>query len=148
MTIQEIKKQIRIINFAREIGLHPLPVGHYYTLKEHDSVRIDPVKNIFIRNSTGDCGSVIDFAMTFTGCSLPEAIKALSDRSGSEAQVTAIYVPSRESESKLLELPERDTSYRNVFAYLIKSRGIDQRRRLYIADGSGRGSPQRHARRR
>lgn len=39
--LEEIKK-ISITEYARQMGFTPVKIGSYYTLKEHDSVRIDP----------------------------------------------------------------------------------------------------------
>ena len=49
--INRIKEDISITDYAVRLGFTLKKVGSYYTLKEHDSVRIDPVKNKFYRNS-------------------------------------------------------------------------------------------------
>lgn len=76
-----IKRDVKIVDYARNVLHFTLErKGRYYSVKEHDSLRIDPVKNCFWRNSgLGDrsAGSIIDFVMNFKGCSLPEAINEL-----------------------------------------------------------------------
>lgn len=122
--LEEIKK-ISIIEYARQMGFTPVKIGSYYTLKEHDSVRIDPRKNIFFRNSTGDRGTVIDFVMAFKGVSCGEAIKLLCD----EIELPKVYkeqnsVPQKKKE---LILPAKARNMKNVFAYLVKTRCINQK---------------------
>lgn len=122
--LEEIKK-ISITEYARQMGFAPVKIGSYYTLKEHDSVRIDPRKNIFFRNSTGDRGTVIDFVMAFKGVSCGEAIKLLCD----EIELPKVYkeqnsVPQKKKE---LILPAKARNMKNVFAYLVKTRCINQK---------------------
>lgn len=122
--LEEIKK-ISITEYARQMGFTPVKIGSYYTLKEHDSVRIDPRKNIFFRNSTGDRGTVIDFVMAFKGVSCGEAIKLLCD----EIELPKVYkeqnsVPQKKKD---LILPAKARNMKNVFAYLVKTRCINQK---------------------
>lgn len=127
MNIDQIKR-ISIVEYAEEIGFHPYRVGHYYSLKEHDSVRIDPDKNIFVQNSTGAGGSVIDFAMTFQGMDLKRAIRTLGGKTaaGSVQERKDPDPETRKEKIGDLKLPEKDSNMKNIFAYLIKTRGIDQ----------------------
>lgn len=127
MDIDQIKR-ISIVDYAEEIGFHPYKIGHYYSLKEHDSVRIDPDKNIFVQNSTGAGGSVIDFAMTFQGMNLKRAIRTLGGKTatGSVQERKDPDPETRKEKIGDLKLPEKDSTMKNIFAYLIKTRGIDQ----------------------
>ena len=107
---EAIKENIKIVDYARKIGFTPKKVGRYYTLKEHDSVRIDPVKNIFWQNSTGKSGSVIDFSIAFEGKTLAEALRDF------EKDIKGYSVPERRYEikkpetEKILCLPQRDST--------------------------------------
>lgn len=122
--LEEIKK-ISITEYARQMGFTPVKIGSYYTLKEHDSVRIDPRKNIFFRNSTGDRGTVIDFVMAFKGVSCGEAIKLLCD----EIELPKVYKEQNSVPQKKKELipPAKARNMKNVFAYLVKTRCINQK---------------------
>lgn len=87
MTILEKVKMIRITEYAQSCGFTLKRIGKYYTLKEHDSVRIDDEKNCFWRNSNfqrgakGHSGTVIDFAMEFENyVTAKEAIYAIADK--------------------------------------------------------------------
>lgn len=122
-------KELPIQDYAQHLGFTVQQVGTYYTLKEHDSVRIDPSKNRFVRNSTGAKGSVIDFSMEFERLDKQSAISKLAgyigaDRTLPSAQVTQIK-PSTKVKADKLTLPQRADNMRNVFAYLINTRKID-----------------------
>lgn len=134
---QRIKETVLIADYASEIGFTLVRKGRYYSLKEHDSVRIDPQKNCFWRNSVPGRagsgalgGSIIDFVMEFNGVSLNEAIRILEER------VTGLPLgvmrqtkqtcreKTKESVVTKLKLPGKDNNMRKVFAYLIKTRCI------------------------
>ena len=141
---REIKSQIKIEDYARRMGYSVEKKGRYFSLKEHDSVIIDPRKNCFWRNSEpgsgksiGRGGSIIDFVCMFKNVSLHEALKELS----MEVQGRFGYLNhsdhcrmagmkkegNRPSAETILALPDQDVNMRNVFAYLIQTRCIDQR---------------------
>lgn len=127
--LEQLKNNVRILDVAKDLGLTPVRVGSYYTLKEHDSVRIRPNENIFYRNSNNAQGSVIDFVMEFSGLDFNETIKTL-------AGVYDISNLKNDNKSKVsykkpvkvkkeLVLPERAETTKNVYAYLTRTRGID-----------------------
>lgn len=134
---ERIVKSVPITDYAESQGYHLVRKGRYYALKEHDSVRIDPDRNWYWRNSEsgtgtsiGKGGSVIDFAMNFKNISAAEAMKELKSYlgeswSGSESQVKMAAKNPVEQEKKRLQLPEPADNMHRVYAYLIKTRGID-----------------------
>lgn len=84
---QQIVDNIRIVDYASELGFTLVRRGKYFTLKEHDSVMIDPERNCFWRNSIGGGygktaygGSVIDFAKHFSGRTMREIMVDFSGR--------------------------------------------------------------------
>lgn len=129
-----IKENISILDYAVRSGYTLVKIGRQYSLQEHDSIRIDPEKNVFFRHSTGRGGSVIDFAMMLSGLSKDEAIRELRaalepsalrdfpnpgkhDRS-SKPKPVAAPVP--------FVLPEKtDGRFSRIYAYLGKTRAID-----------------------
>ncbi len=124
--LEDLKREVSIVDYAAQIGFTPRRVGRYFTLKEHDSVRIDPVHNIFIQNSTGRGGSIIDFIMCFEAKTQRQAIRELQKIAGQGLQCSFAAdkaKPSLGKSSKLI-LPKADDNMRNVFAYLIKQRHI------------------------
>lgn len=77
-----IKQNISIVDYASSIGFTVVRKGKFYSLKEHDSIMIDPYKNVYWQNSIpgygrciGEKGSIIDFIMRFDNMSLYEVIR-------------------------------------------------------------------------
>lgn len=131
----QIKAQIRILDYAQQHGYHVVAKGNYYTLKEHDSVIIDPEKNCFWRNSgrgTNPRGSVIDFAMNFVHSGdleasleeLSQQIEGMSYPVGQIREHPATVKPVGQVSLKD-NLPERNRDMRRAYAYLTKTRWID-----------------------
>lgn len=125
--------QVKIIDYAKMLGLTVDRVGRYYTLKEHDSVRIDDKKNYFWRNSNGVNGGVITFVEHFTGYDFKESVRLLQQYLGlyptdtnystrpktQYQQLTTMY------ENKEFTLPQANSDYKRAFGYLVKERQID-----------------------
>lgn len=144
---QAVKKSISIIDYARMRGFTVKRVGtNEYTLAEHDSVRINSEKNVFFRHSTGQCGSIIDFEMMIDGVNVSRALSILRgylqgrDLSAinSKSKIRA-SPPAQEEHKELVLPPPTKGRFSRVYAYLVKSRGIDreiindmiQRKQLY-----------------
>lgn len=132
--IDDLKRSIPIQDYAQTLGFTVMSVGRYFTLKEHDSVRIDPDKNRFVQNSTGVKGSIIDFVMQFENTDKTTAIRRLLDYSGihseltnSRSNVNHKINRNDQTKNKKLSLPERAAHMKNVFAYLINTRKIDSK---------------------
>ncbi|MFR8072297.1 MAG: toprim domain-containing protein [Anaerovoracaceae bacterium] len=127
--LDDLKREVSIVDYAVRIGFTPRRIGRYFTLKEHDSVRIDPVRNIFIQNSTGRGGSIIDFIMCFEAKTQGQAIHKLQKISDQglqrsfAAEAVNLSKPPVAKDCKLI-LPKTDSNMRNIFAYLIKQRHI------------------------
>lgn len=43
-----IKEQVKIVDYAPRMGFTVIRKGRYFSLKEHDSVIIDPEKKLFL----------------------------------------------------------------------------------------------------
>lgn len=136
MKIAEVVKQdISILDYARHKGFTIKRVGYEeYTLEEHDSVRIDAVRNLFYRHATGQGGSIIDFTMMVENVDKYEALSILRDYLHQEkpyllSQIDLVKksrVPPTVIPPKKFVLPEAVEGRNNrVFAYLSKTRGID-----------------------
>lgn len=129
---EKIKQLIKIVDYAQYIGFHPKRIGRFYTLAEHDSVRIDPESNRFFRNSSNDKharGDIIDFVQCFEKVEYGEALRRLEAFAGKEwlADAKLICPPmrTRKKEKKMLLLPEHGGSRRHAYAYLSQQRCID-----------------------
>jgi hypothetical protein len=113
------------------------------TLKEHDSVRIDPRKNCFWRNSTEAKGSIIDFAIEFdTAFNASEALSILKARYNIKNDIGDLganaknakkdHIPTPASVAPALDEPKGDITLpakadgnKAVYMYLVHQRGID-----------------------
>lgn len=128
--IADIKQGIPIHEYAQKIGFTVQRVGNYYTLKEHDSVRINPNKNVFTQNSTGVKGSIIDFVMHFENIDKAAAIDKLAKYIGADTKYSLTPIQNSaqqftDKEKTPLVLPEKAKTMKNIFAYLINTRKID-----------------------
>ena len=130
-----IKSDVSIIEYAQILGFTPVRVGKKYTLKEHNSVIIDPEENFFWRNAyKGEphwCGSIIDFVCHFENKKEDEVIRSLAAlvRDSRAIQPTERPVPEvkkkKEKAPPQFSLPEPAKDNRAAYAYLTKTRCID-----------------------
>lgn len=132
--IARMKNEIQITDYAHRLGFTLKRVGSYYTLVEHDSVRIDPVKNIFYRNSQPSISgrSIFDFLIEFQDGinNFHDAMVELGAERYADGSYTPIpkikKSPATKPAPKAFELPERDNNVKNVYSYLINTRHIDK----------------------
>lgn len=131
--------KIPIIEYAKTIGLTPVRKGRHYSLEEADSVMIDPEVNLFKRFSKYDVGGgVVQFAMEFYNgakgepITKQEAMLHLLEEVGINPQFSIdrlkefTYEPVDTGPLPDIELPEKDNTVKNVYAYLLKTRMIDK----------------------
>lgn len=131
--VKIVKENVNIVDYAARSGYTLIRKGKYYSLKEHDSVMIDPDKNVYWQNSIpgsgrskGERGSVIDFAMKFNNLKLNQALYQLLNECG-EVKIKPQSRKSKHEEvSKELLLPQKNKNMHKVFAYLIKTRYISK----------------------
>lgn len=128
-----IKEQVKIVDYASRMGFTVVRRGRYFSLKEHDSVIIDPEKNCFGEipswepdGAIGKGGSIIDFVLEFTNSSLHEVLKELSQEvfTGSGDQLPTFQKRKKPMVKEELMLPAEDSHMHNVYAYLLKTRKI------------------------
>lgn len=134
-----IKQNISIVDYASSIGFTVVRKGKFYSLKEHDSIMIDPYKNVYWQNSIpgygrciGEKGSIIDFIMRFDNMSLYEVIRQFEGEIPNDSQCHVRK--EKRVFSQTMKLPEKDTNMRKVFAYLIKTRKINQKVVQFLVD--------------
>lgn len=132
--LDRIKSEIRITDYAQRLGFTLKKIGNYYSLAEHDSVRIDDKKNCFWRNSqfamgqkaNTSAGSIIDFVMHFEGKDFKAAIAELGEYlSDPTIEYTYTPQPIEPKEPIAFELPKKSSDNRAAWSYLTKTRGID-----------------------
>lgn len=112
------------LQYALSKGYNLIQVGNEFHLKDHDSM-VFTKNGIWFWNSKGLRGSAIDFMIHYEGKSFPEAVKILA------GTVPGIAAPQRPSANVIpfvpavFVLPERAENFRQMFAYLVQTRGID-----------------------
>ncbi len=136
MARKERRKQVAgydLVALAQELDYTPVKVGRrYYTLEEHDSVRIDTFKNTFKQYSTGIGYDPVAFLMHF-GAIKNARFKSLDyclfylekgldkNKTNNQHKEELIY---RKKETKKLELPERAGNNDRIYRYLHGNRKI------------------------
>lgn len=127
--IREIESKIKIVDVASQMGYTLKREGWHYTIKEHDSVRIDVDRNLFIRYSNGHRGSVIDFISEFNNQPKNEVISELASKINLDYNFQASHSIQRKEKNQeevpVLTLPEKGQNMKNIFAYLTQSRYLD-----------------------
>ena len=127
--IREIESKIKIVDVASQMGYTLKREGWHYTIKEHDSVRIDVDRNLFIRYSNGHRGSVIDFISEFNNQPKNEVISELASKINLDYNFQASHSIQRKEKNQeevpVLILPEKGQNMKNIFAYLTQSRYLD-----------------------
>ncbi len=131
-TQEEYEKasQVELIDYLISNGYKLKKVGtNEYTLPEHDSMRINPLKNTFFWNSRNVGGSTIQFLQHYEGKTLVEAIKTLNGKSvtsyiNSSHKVKISKEVLKEEKGELI-LPEKNEDNKRVIAYLTQTRKID-----------------------
>lgn len=116
-------KETSMLELSKLLGFTPVRAGRYYTLKEHDSVRIYNDRT-WCRWSDKSGGSQIDFLMTFGNCaSITEAINQLLDLQGIRSDMV-IQKDEKREERRDFKLPPKAENYKRMFAYLMKVRKL------------------------
>lgn len=128
-TIRDIKDNIKIEDYASRLGLTLTTKGHFFSTVEHDSLRINPDKNIYYRGSSQRGGSIIDFVMEFTEYNTVNlAVIHLSEQLNHSGQAQQARPAQKEDKQKAapikFELPTPKGENKNVFAYLTKTRSL------------------------
>lgn len=98
-----------------------------FRLKKNDSLVISNNKWHWFSRGIG--GNTLDFLMKYEGKKLPEAVEELIGKTNIHSYGNTNvenYKAEKEKNEVKLELPEKNKDYRRLFAYLIKSRGIDK----------------------
>ena len=137
-------KNIDLVGYLQSCGTELTRKGRYYSLKEHDSLVINPATNGWHWNSQSLHGrNAVDFLMAYDNLTFPEAVaellgKSLSppsssdfhratnspDHSTSPDRLHGVF-PPEEQELHSFILPPRNTDMHRLYAYLTKTRCID-----------------------
>lgn len=122
----ERANRVDILEYARSQGLHLKKQGDSYKVLDYQGgFFITPSKNLWnwFDNHTG--GGVVKLCMEIENKTWVEAIKTLTGEEMEPIRHTREWVPEPEI-LKEFHLPPRNDTYQHVFAYLGKTRGIDE----------------------
>lgn len=114
------------LEYALSRGYSLIKYNSEYHLKEHDSM-VFKRDGRWYWNSRNLHGHAIDFIRSYENRSYKEAVCILAgtiDRSAPVGPPKNLPAMTSEEKAEFI-LPERSHSYKNLFAYLIKERGID-----------------------
>lgn len=130
VTLDYLKRNVRIIDYASHLGLTVVKEGKVYSLKEHDSCKIYDDTNTFYRFSTKAGGSIIDFIQEFEGLKLYHAISQLESYYKENKDRIKEYIPLEKNTLKGLkneniEIPQKASNNKAIIWYLMHKRGID-----------------------
>lgn len=129
--IQIIKRDIPLLQYAEKRGLTFAQKGNHSEVfcKEMDSMSINIETNLFHRRSSGIGGSIIDFVMMVDEVDLGTAVSMLRKELPGYYQKEAGQLPTfhstpKPTQQKEFTLPEKNSDYKRLFAYLVKTRKI------------------------
>ena len=111
---------------ASSLGFTPIRIGNYFSLKEMDSLRIYDDKTWYRWSGKGERkgGTQIDFMLEFGNCnSVPEAIKIINGNKIDNITINHVS-DYKQLKEKDMVLPKKNTDYKRLYAYLIKTRKI------------------------
>lgn len=127
-----LAKATDLTEVAKALGYTVKKIGRYYTIKEMDSIRIYDRNNWYRfsrpyeKGSNG--GTQIDFLEVFAGLDFPHAVEWLVNFQGKTVSHIETQKPEKEPEkSKTFKLPTKAYSFKRMYAYLIKERGLNAR---------------------
>lgn len=139
----DIAKNVDLVSIAERQGFTTKRVGSYYTLREHDSVRIKN-RRTWLRYSVpkgveGHSGDSIGFLKEFCNMDFRDAVIYLLNEAGYRYEDKEFSnegykkVHERRKAEKVdqkekgeFNLPEPNDNYRRLYAYLIKTRCISR----------------------
>lgn len=134
-TVDRILQNVDLLEYMRDCGYTPYPIGSCYGLKEHSSVRIFPETNTYFHPGRGENRrlNVINFAAWYHNIDNQSAIKLLAeelnDKPGYMRPKSAVRQEQKPpvEKKKDFALPQRTkNSYRKAYAYLNQKRCIDK----------------------
>ncbi len=121
--------KVSLTAIAADLGYTPERVGKRCILKEMDSLVIfnDSTWYRFSQKGNKTGGTQIDFLMEYGGAeTVGEAINRLLEfKGGSAVEILPKHEGSTDK-SFSMKLPEKNSNYKRLYAYLIKTRGISQ----------------------
>lgn len=121
---EEIEKaqSMSLLDYVEMRGYELLRSKNQVRLKEHDSLVISNNKWKWFSQNKG--GGTLDFLITYENKGFIEAMKILLEEKEVTKKISK-YIRPKVVQKVIDELPEKNSNYRRVYAYLGKTRGID-----------------------
>lgn len=121
--------QVSLLELTKELGYYPEKRGTNYHIKDHGGLYINDERNSFYCWAAEAGGGPIQFLMKFENMKWVEAMKYLVGDGTDIQNVNRDMKWQKPKEEKRTEfkLPEKSqNSYKRLFAYLLKARGLDK----------------------
>ena len=117
--------RVDVVDYVRSLGFVVEKSGNWYKAKNQGGLYFHRDSNTWHweTHSKGGKGAV-SLCMELEQKTWKEAIQTLLNEDMESIRYTDAWVPKPEPE-KEFKLPDKNNSYRHVFAYLVKTRGID-----------------------
>ncbi len=119
---------VSIYELAKQLGYNPEKRGSNYHIKNHGGLYIDDAKNSFYCWAAERGGGPIQFLMFTENKSWLDSMKYLVGDGEIQQTQKANLKQHKPVEEKNIEfkLPDKASPYKRLFAYLIKTRGLDK----------------------
>lgn len=120
-------KDTNLVELAKALGYTPVRCGRFYSLKEMDSIRLYNERTWYRWSGSGNKtgGTQIDFIMEYGNANnIPEAVHLLLNFQGISPVNITHSTMNDERETSHFTLPSKAHSYRIMYAYLMKQRGL------------------------
>lgn len=118
---------VSVYELAKQLGYNPEKSGTNYHIKNHGGMYIDDTKNSFYCWADERGGGPIQFLMFTQNMSWLESMKYLiGDGELQHIQTDMRLRKPVEEKPAEFKLPEKASPYKRLFAYLIKTRGLDK----------------------
>lgn len=120
---------VNIIEYARRQG-YPVKEYHrgYFKIPGYGGLLLEPDKWYWEAEHKG--GGPIQFVMVMKGLTWVEAVKELLSESNPDYLCNPFEAPvlthNKSKDKPMFRLPAKNTTFEHIFAYLIKSRKLDQ----------------------
>lgn len=121
--------EVSLTALASSLGYTPERVGSRFRLREMDSLMIynDRTWNRWSGKGNRTGGTQIDFLLEFGNVStVPEAVDYLLQFKGEPMQEVKLMLNEKRDKPHNLQMPEKNSNYRRLYAYLIQTRGLSQ----------------------
>lgn len=119
-----LANSIDIVEYAKQKGHVVERFGQTYRIKGYGGLVIDETRTKFNWFSESVGGGPIQFVMKTEGKDWVNAVKTLIGQDNIQSQFREFE--KNEPIKKEFKLPEKNNTYKHMFAYLIKTRGIDK----------------------